>query len=235
MASPSPAFRRHAFAVSIALLVYGNCVSLFANDTRQTFLLYTNLAVMCALVAFALALGTTRRELGLAPGTWMRDAMWGAALGLALALIPVAFILIAPFVTGDPLHVEDIDTLAGREIALRVAFRVPVGTALPEEVISRGVLFALWLRASGESAAVLATSLVFALWHIVISFGSVSGAGVVERPELVAAGYLLALAGLFIGGVMFAWLRIRTGNVVAPVVVHWLVVALMQLAVWARA
>lgn len=51
---------------------------------------------------------------------------------------------------------------------------------------------------------------------------------------LLALGYLGCLLGLFLGGVAFALLRWRTDGVAGPFFLHWVVVALMIMAVWLR-
>ena len=40
------------------------------------------------------------------------------------------------------------------------------------------------------------------------------------------------MAGLFVGGMIFAYLRWKTGSIAAPAVAHWLIVALMAAAIW---
>ena len=225
---------RQALFLSLVLLLYGNLTSLFEPERRDDFLLYSNWGLLALLLVWSRWAGFTLRDLGLAGARVRAGALWGIALGLALALPPVAFIALAPIVTGEPVQAGDINDLSGTEIALRLALLVPVGTALFEEVAFRGVLYASWLRATDPRRAVLSTGVVFALWHIVITFNSVSDSEVVEAAPLVALGYLASLLGLFLGGAAFALLRWRTGGVAGPFFVHWIVVALMTLTVWLR-
>jgi membrane protease YdiL (CAAX protease family) len=225
---------RSAVLLSVLLLLYGNLTSLSEPERREEFLLYSNLGLLLLLLLWARWAGFTFSELGLAGAQVRVSALWGIALGLVLALPPVAFIALAPFVTGEPVQAGDINDLSGSEMALRLAFRVPVGTALFEEVAFRGVLYASWLRATNLRRTVLVTGIVFALWHGVISFQSVSQSEVVEGAPLIALGYLASLLGLFVGGAAFALLRWRTGGVAGPFFFHWIVVALMTLAVWLR-
>jgi hypothetical protein len=79
---------------------------------------------------------------------------------------------------------------------------------------------------------VLGTGIVFALWHLVVTFRSVAESQVVEAARLIALGYLGSLFGLFVGGAALALLRWPTGGVAGPFFLHWIVVALMTLAVW---
>jgi membrane protease YdiL (CAAX protease family) len=225
---------RSASLLSVLLLLYGNLTSLFEPDRREDFLLYSNLGLLSLLLLWGQWTGFSLSDLGLAAAQLRASALWGVVLGLVLALPPVAFIALAPLVTGEPVRAGEINDLSGSGMAIRLALRVPVATALFEEVAFRGILYAVWLRATDLRRTVLGTGVVFALWHTVITFKSVSEAEVVESAPLVALAYLGSLAGLFVGGVAFALLRWRTGGVAGPFFFHWIVVALMTLAVWLR-
>jgi membrane protease YdiL (CAAX protease family) len=228
-----PSFRA-ALLLSTILLLYSNLTSLVEPGRREDLLLYSNLGLLSLLLLWARWAGFTLTELGLAGAQARASALWGIAVGLVLALPPVALIALAPFVTGEPVQAGEINGLSGSEMALRLAFRVPVGTALFEEVAFRGVLYASWLRATDLRRTVLGTGAVFALWHVVITFKSVAESEVVEAAPLIALGYLGSLLGLFVGGAAFALLRWRTGGVAGPFFFHWIVVALMTLTVWLR-
>ena len=225
---------RSALLLSVLLLLYGNLTSLFEPDRREDFLLYSNLGLLSLLLLWCRWVGFSLSDLGLAAAQVRASALWGVVLGLVLALPPVAFIALAPIVTGEPVQAGEINGLSGSEMAIRLAFRVPVGTALFEEAAFRGILYAVWLRGTDLRRTVLGTGVVFALWHTVITFKSVLEAEVVESAPLVALGYLGSLLGLFLGGAAFALLRWRTGGVVGPFFFHWIVVALMTLTVWLR-
>ena len=230
---PSPDLRQ-ALLLSLLLLLYGNLTSLAGPERRSDFLLYSNLGLLSLLLLWSRWLGFSMAELGLAGAQVRVSALWGVALGLLLALPPLAFIVLAPFVTGGSVQAGEINDLSGSEIAFRLALQVPLGTALFEEVTFRGILYASWLRAADIRRTVLGTGVVFALWHTVITFRSVTEAEVVEFAPLVALGYVGSLLGLFVGGIAFALLRWRTGGVAGPFFFHWIIVALMTLAVWLR-
>jgi uncharacterized protein len=88
---------------------------------------------------------------------------------------------------------------------------------LAEEVVYRGVLFALLLRAFGATekrggAAVhyctLVTALAFGLWH---------GLNVVDGS--LDFNFMFFLFP-FLGGLIFGWLRASTGSLLFPIVAH---------------
>ena len=225
---------RTALACSIALLLYSNLTSIYSHDARERFLLWSNLGLMALLLVWALAFARmTLRELGLEWRSAPASAFIGAALSVAIAAPPVAFIVLAPLFNGSAVEAPDITERSGAGMTYFLLFRQPVGTALFEEVAFRGVLYGAWSRVGGDRTAFWATSLVFALWHIVVSSRTVVESGIVGNPVTVTLGVLVMLAGLFIGGLIFAYLRWHTRSIAAAVVAHWLIVAAMSATVWA--
>ena len=223
-----------ALGCAVALLLYGNLTSVFSHDTRGRFLLWSNLGVMTLLLAWAFgAARMTARDVGLSLRSAPASAAVGAALSLLASVPPVMFLVLAPLFNGSPVEAPDITERSGPSMTYFLLFRQPVGTALFEEVAFRGVLYSAWCRVGGDRTAFLATSSVFALWHLVISSRSVAESGVVSGAPMVTLGVIVSLAGLWVGGFLFAYLRWRTGSIAAPVVAHWLIVAPMALTVWA--
>jgi membrane protease YdiL (CAAX protease family) len=225
-----------AIGCGVALLLYGNAVSLVGHDVRERFLLWSNLAIMAALLVWALAIARmSLDDVGLAPRRVPASALVGLVLGAMAALPPVLFVLLAPVLGGGPVESPGLTERSAGEMLYFVVLRQPVGTALFEEVAFRGVLYGAWLRAVGDRVAILASAAFFSAWHLVITTRTVAESGVVDQPAMVTLGTAVSLAGLFVGGVLFAYLRWRTGSIAAAVVAHWLVVAAMSLAVWSMA
>jgi len=226
---------RGPLGLSIVLLIYGNLNSLLPWEIRSRYLIWANLILLAVLLFEAVRVsGLSLTSLGLSGGNLWRSAALGAACALLLAALPVAFVVLAPFVTGEPVEYGDIHELSGAALAYRLALWSPIGTALFEELTFRGVLYAK-LTAAGEVRAVWLSSLVFALWHVVITSRTVVESDVVDYAWLLPPAIVLCLGGTFVGGLVFGFLRRRTGHVVGPFMVHWLTVALMSLAVWLRA
>lgn len=75
-------------------------------------------------------------------------------------------------------------------------------TPAVEEWLCRGVLWAALDRLAGARAALVASAALFALLH------GLNGAGWLELPHRFAAG------------LVFGWLRLRSGGLPAPVVAH---------------
>jgi uncharacterized protein len=99
----------------------------------------------------------------------------------------------------------------------RVLIGIPIGTAMFEELIFRGVLLASWDRLVKPVWSTVVVSVAFGLWHLgaeaerlgVSSVWSLSWA---VLPGILATG----LASAFV----LCPLRRRTGDLAAPVVVH---------------
>lgn len=227
---------RNALALTAVLLLYGNGTSIFSDEARAGFLLWSNLALLAGLLVWAFASARlTAAEAGLDPRNLRASAMFGLVLSVLAALPPVLFIALAPLFNGGAVEADGVTERSGAGLAFFLLVRQPLGTALFEEVAFRGVLYGAWLRVAGERAAFVATSAAFSLWHLVIAGRTVVESGVVDRGPAVVGGVAVTLAGLFAGGLVFAYLRWHTRSIAAAAVAHWLVVALMTVAVWSMA
>jgi membrane protease YdiL (CAAX protease family) len=225
---------RTALLLSAVLLLYGNGVSLFSDDAREGFLLWSNLTLMLALLVWAFAIARmTPLEAGLDPANARGSALFGAVLSVIVALPPLLFVLLAPLFSGGAVEADEITDRSGASMAFYLLFRLPIGTALFEEITFRGVLYGAWLRAGDNRLAWLASSAIFALWHVVITSKTVAASGVVDAPWAVVAGVVVSLLGLFVGGLIFAYLRWHTSSIAAAAIAHWLIVGAMATAVWA--
>jgi membrane protease YdiL (CAAX protease family) len=102
--------------------------------------------------------------------------------------------------------------------------RIPLGTALAEEVIFRGALLGWLERRRGRRAAVALSSAVFGLWHVLPTFDGLRtnpvGSLTAGRPPRVAGAAALAVLTTAGAGWTFAWLRFRAGSVLAPAIAH---------------
>ena len=95
------------------------------------------------------------------------------------------------------------------------AVRIPIGTAVFEELLFRSVLFGLMARLRTVRFAVIGSSIVFGLWHVVPAWESAAdGAGA------TAGAVVGTVAITTVAGVIFALLRVRSGSVVASMMAH---------------
>jgi membrane protease YdiL (CAAX protease family) len=103
--------------------------------------------------------------------------------------------------------------------------RIPLGTALAEELLFRGALLGLYLRRHRPLVAVVMASVVFGLWHVLPTLGTLGSNQVatdVTGGHLVAR--IAAVCAFVVGtgtvGAWFCWLRPRSGSIVAPWLAH---------------
>jgi membrane protease YdiL (CAAX protease family) len=181
-----------------------------------------NVGAASALVGVARVAGLTGPELGL----HRADARRGARIG-ALAAVPVVAgvgTALAIPRARQVLADEKITGTAPGEAAFETFVRIPLETALSEEVIFRGVLLGLALRNRSTVGAILSSSLWFGLWHVYPTVGSLGrgagGTAAAGGPGARAGATAGVVAATTAAGLGFAGLRLASGSVVAPVLAH---------------
>jgi membrane protease YdiL (CAAX protease family) len=181
-----------------------------------------NLGAATALVAAARAAGLTGPELGLGRAELRR----GARVGLLAAVPVVAGVgtALASPRAGQLLADEKITGSAPGEAAFETFVRIPLETAISEEVIFRGVLLGLALRNRSTLGAVVGSSLWFGLWHVYPTVGSLArGAGgpvAARGPGARLGATAGVVAATTAAGLGFAGLRLASGSLAAPVLAH---------------
>ena len=217
--------------VAAALLVVGlPLYNFFANrwpPFNGALYLPMNLALLGMVLGLAVGpLGLSADSVAGVGHDEVRALMIGSLLAAA---VTAPLFLIVPTRWGRRLVADErVGHLTNRGLVYQVLLRIPVGTALVEEVIFRGVLFATW-RSSGAMAAAIASSAVFGLWHVGPTINLVRA----NKPEATKADVLKAIAGAVAftttAGLFFVWLRVQIG-LVGPLAMHALVNGLATIA-----
>lgn len=177
------------------------------------------------LLAAGLATWIVRRdgaswdELGLAPSRIPAGVRTGLVVALPIVATTVGFAA-AP---QTRRHFNDARVVEANNPAYELALRIPIGTALCEEVLFRGALLALIERHGSRRAAMAVTSALFGLWHILPTLDA--RAANVDRATMNAETHPVALAlgtvaATSAAGLGFALLRRRSGSVFAAVLAH---------------
>lgn len=215
-------------ALAAVLVAYNNGLNRWPPFHCRLYM-PLNLALTAAVTVVGIIWGGLNRDdLGLGTGQGS-----GAAVGLALgvgASVPL-FIALRSRKAAERVADERFAGIGRAGLAYRALLRIPLGTALPEELIFRGVLFGLLLPA-GTIQAALWSSLVFGLWHIAPAYNRLEeNGGIAGRGRYAVAGKMAA-AVLVTGaaGLAFTWLRIATGGIAAPFVLHATVNSLGMIA-----
>jgi uncharacterized protein len=135
------------------------------------------------------------------------DWRWWLAIGplfiVQMGGMAVINGIIVPFFTGSELENPQIEaitgglSLSGRELIL-LLFLIAVVAPVAEELFFRGMLYPVLRRRWGPTWAILINAVLFALMHFL--------------PILLPA--------LFWIGLVFAWVRERSGSVIPSIVLH---------------
>ncbi|HEX9049606.1 MAG TPA: MXAN_2755 family glutamic-type intramembrane protease [Anaeromyxobacter sp.] len=228
---PTRAELVRAWALAVGGLALARVVSL----AEPTGVLAANLAGVAAFLFIAIpdarlrARGEAWPDYGV-PLHGLRDARTWRAFGRgALAALAAASVVFPLFAAGFWGYAELLPRLpAGLARTLapyggvpRFAPRLPdrlallvlvqlLVVALPEEMFYRGWMQTAWARREPARGVTI--------------LGARLGAGFLSTQLLFAAGHLVVLQpwrlGTFFPGLLFGWLRERTGSVAAPVVLH---------------
>ncbi|MEU4344141.1 CPBP family intramembrane glutamic endopeptidase [Nocardia sp. NPDC023852] len=214
--------KTHAYIdVAVVVIVLAG-TNLIAHFTTAWASIVTVPVAAVVLLALMRTRGLGWSELGLSPQHWRRGSLYAlgaVALVLAVVAIGAALPVTRPFFLADRYA-----TISGALIASMIV--IPLQTVVPEELAFRGVLHGTLDRAYGARGVFAAGSLLFGLWHIASSFGLTAsnrgltgfiGGGVAGQ----IVGILLAVLATAAAGVVFTWLRRRSGSLLAPIALHW--------------
>ena len=175
-------------------------------------------------------------ELGVARDRVGSGLRWG---GAAVGLIALVVLVGAALPSAEDALADARVQVGVGSMLWEVAVVTPFGTVLLEELAFRGVLLGLLLRRLGRWPAVLVSSGLFGLWHVLPTLGTSAGnalaSGVIDQPgglALVVAGNV---AATFVAGVAFCWLRLWSGSLLAPVLAHLGTNDVSFLVAWWRA
>lgn len=207
-------------AIGLAAALVGYSIVTNLRPTGAVVYVVRNLAAGTGLVLIAWGAGLAWSLLGLDPQDLAAGLRWG---WLAVLLVAVGMAVIA---AGAGRSAIVARLLADRradlppdELALHAFVRIPIGTALFEEVVFRGVLLGALLAVTSTAAAVAASSVVFGLWHVVPTLRTLDINGV-EDPAARRRAVAGAVVATTLAGIVLAGLRLVSGSVAAPVLAH---------------
>jgi uncharacterized protein len=194
--------------------------------------------VAAGVVLVAVALAAARRgrldadALGLSRGQLPRGLVLGALAGSSLALASLAAMQLAPAIVGRPIVYEPLYRVSGTALAAHIAFFLPLGVVLPEELAFRGTLFGL-LRRAGVRAAIVGSGATFALWHAAVAVVTVADTTMAPPSPWFVPAVGGALVAVFVGGAVLAALRLVTRSLGASIAAHWTFNGLLLAGLWA--
>ena len=205
-------------AAAAAILSYGY---LIVRVIPAPWYVPANLAAAGLAVLLARRSGAGWSDLGLRKEDLGSGLRWGLGAVVPIAAVVATGVALTVtrkyFVEDKFLHESTARTL------YELFVRIPLGTALAEELIFRAALLGLYLRRHTFWKAAALSSLVFGFWHVLPAMGSVSSnaAGqTLATPAARAAGVLATVLATAAAGMVFCWLRRRSRSVVAPWITH---------------
>jgi uncharacterized protein len=209
------------FLLTVTVLVLFNVLRSLGllGPPRYAWLPVAMLTAALALIAWTT--GATRADLGLERQYLRSGVLYGAgAFGLVLLVLVVAAVIPA---TNGFLH-DSRAQISGGRLLYELAVPILLLTAVPEEFAFRGVLLGSALRLWGPWRASLITSALFGLWHVAPTLHTMADNAAVAGAAASLAGQVLVVLGsisvTFLAGLVFCWLRLRSGSLIAPVMAH---------------
>lgn len=211
------------------LLALGLLVVVLAtwNLTRDplvpgSYHLTANVLLTAVVLGVAWVGGLRAADLGLRRASLGQGFVYGGVVaGVVLAGL-VAAVLVVPRAFRD----DRVDVGLGTML-FEVLVEIPLATVMFEEVAFRGVLLGLLRKRLPTWPAVVVSAALFGLWHV---------DGVLHRHEGpgLAAAVAGTVAATTVAGLGFAWLRVRSDSLVAPMLAHWATNALAFVVAWVR-
>jgi membrane protease YdiL (CAAX protease family) len=210
-----------AILLVLAVLVATNVAT---HTLRGRWYVTICLVATIALLLIGRAAGLEPADVGLAGSTLLRGALCGLAL---IALVAGVYALgVAIPRTRPAFSDREAMRASGPAIIRRVFVAIPLGTVVLEEVAFRGVLLALLDREYGTTAAVIISSALFGLWHVLpaLSLG-VAHETVAQKLPSGRRGAALSVAATVgftaAGGVVLVLLRLIFDSLLPPAALHW--------------
>jgi membrane protease YdiL (CAAX protease family) len=210
----NPVSRRAAYALSVGLLMAVNLAGVWLPGWTYVPL---NLLAGGTLLWLAFRSGADAADLGLDRSRMRRGAAIGGLIAAGVAVV-VAAAAAVPAARGwfDDTRAADIGWTG---LLYQVLVRIPLGTALFEEVAFRGVLVGLGRRIWGDRSATGLAALLFGLWHVAPATAfAEANATASEAP--IGGIVSLAVISTAAAGWALTWIRDRAGSLAAPALTH---------------
>lgn len=209
--------------VATILVVFGNVAAIAAGPNVVTVswvLIAQSAGTLLIVIVASRWCGLTWAEAGIGWTNLLRSSLIGAGIGLGLAAMGLLALEIGAQL-GTPITYQPLRGASISAVLTHALLGLLLLTAIPEELAFRGLVLGLLVRKLMPLRAMLVTSTIFVAWHVVVQVQTLAVTNFTS-PWLIVPAMGLAFAGLFAGGVIFALLRLRTHNLAAAVVAHWL-------------
>ncbi|MEA1902241.1 MAG: CPBP family intramembrane glutamic endopeptidase [Actinomycetota bacterium] len=143
-------------------------------------------------------------------------AAWGIATILVMSAIG-AYMLGRPELRHQ-LADPRLGSLGKAQAFTQIFIRIPVMTALIEEAFFRGVLHAALMALYPPSVAIWGGAILFGFWHVGPGFDQAQASS--RSGQANAAHVAITVLATGLAGAGLVWLRMETGSIWVPFVVH---------------
>lgn len=184
---------------------------------------FSNLLIAAGAIAYGLLIGLSRAQLGILLPLTVSGFIIGALLS-----IPIILVILGA--TSQKKLRQHFSETPRKNYNLHAFcyeffFRIPFGTALSEEVIFRSVLLAILLSNHTQPVAVIASAVLFGLWHVFPTLHTIKNHDpLIEMMDDTQKRNIIAVTTTVLttsaAGVAFSFLAVRTGSFVASWIVH---------------
>jgi len=153
---------------------------------------------------------------------WRRGAAWGTVLAVLTIGVLLLGLLMPAF--HDMYRDRRVSTGLGT-LLYQTVVRIPLGTALLEEVAFRAVLPALFVARWSVVRGYAAASVCFGLWHVLPALGLNEVNPVATRifgsgAAVVTVAVVFAVTSTAVAGAWWCWIRHRSGSMLATAMAH---------------
>ena len=200
----------------LALVVYANTIG---NEVLSPpWYIPFNAGILTAALVLAHTSGVTWTSMGMRADRVRQGLLVGGVI--AAAIVVCVVVLAAVPWTAEALRDERIIERPFGLALYHALIRVPLGTAVYEEVLFRGILFGMLARRTTPLAAAIWSSLVFGLWHVLPTIDALATNPIGDVLDFGPIGVVAGVAGTFVAGLVFIWLRCYGGSIITPILVH---------------
>lgn len=216
-------FSKPGFWLGIFLLTFNNLINFLPSAFHDKIYLWLNLCALCLIWLWSRRyLNLTNVDLGWRKDNLARSLLLGLGLTVIIILLFLFLLWLLPII-GLNIGPPRLPISSRLDLLWRIIICIPLGTALFEEVLFRGIFYGYLIRNVSTKKTVLVTSLFFALWHITAAFETVSYNFQIGAVLFGIGLWLIFLISSFIAGLLFGWIRYKGRNIAGCILAHALI------------
>ncbi|HVM01642.1 MAG TPA: CPBP family intramembrane glutamic endopeptidase [Acidimicrobiales bacterium] len=178
-----------------------------------------NLGLTAVVALVAAGTGMSTSDLGLSRSS-ARRGLWIGFAGAVAVAVTLAVAAAVPWTRPlfEDQRASSVD--GGADLAYHALVRIPLGTVVLEELAFRGALLSMLGRRRSIAVAIVVSSALFGLWHIRPTLSALDANDLASDAVARFAAVSGAVAITAFAGAAFCALRLASGSLLAPMLVH---------------